>query len=114
MPAARGIVAGKPDNWYCGSMKTTLGFPDDLMRAVKIRAVQDNRNIKDSIADLLRRGLAQPARATPTVRQRVRRPLVECAHEARRGGEMPPERVAEILIQEEGQSVARATAADHR
>ena len=29
------------------------------MRAVKIRAVQDNRRLKHTIADLLRRGLAE-------------------------------------------------------
>jgi hypothetical protein len=39
-------------------MKTTLDLPDDLARAVKLRAVEENRKLKDVIADLLRRGLA--------------------------------------------------------
>jgi plasmid stability protein len=82
-------------------MKTTLDLPDDLMRAVKIRAVEENRTLKATIADLLRRGLAQPSGVPPTVRQRVRLPLVQCAHEARRGEDMTPERVAEVLIEEE-------------
>jgi plasmid stability protein len=82
-------------------MKTTLDLPDDLMRAVKIRAVEENRKLKDIIADLLRRGLAQQPGAPPTARQRVRLPLVQCAHEARRDEEMTPERVAEVLIEAE-------------
>jgi hypothetical protein len=34
-------------------------------------------------------------------RRRVKLPLVECAHEARPGEEMSPERVADILLEEE-------------
>jgi hypothetical protein len=82
-------------------MKTTLDLPDDLMRAVKIRAVEENRKLKDMIADLLRRGLAQEPGVSPAERRRVRLPLVECAHDARPGEEMTPERVAEVLFQEE-------------
>jgi plasmid stability protein len=82
-------------------MKTTLDLPDDLMRQVKIRAVEENRKLKDTIADLLRRGLAQgPGRPSP-IRQRVRLPLVQCAHQARPDEEMTPERVAEVLLAEE-------------
>jgi plasmid stability protein len=39
-------------------MKTTLDLPDDLMRAVKIRAVHERKKLKDTIADLLRKGMA--------------------------------------------------------
>ena len=83
-------------------MKTTLELPDDLIRAVKIRAVEENRRLEDTMADLLRRGLAQksgvPAAA---VGGRLKLPLVECAHEARPDEEMTPERVAEVLLEEE-------------
>ena len=85
-------------------MKTTLDLPDDLMRAVKIRAVEENRKLKDTIAELLRRGLAREPGVPPTVRRRVTLPLVECAHEARRGEEMTPERVAQILLEEEAEA----------
>jgi hypothetical protein len=34
-------------------MKTTLELPDDLMRDIKVRAAQENRELKDLIADLL-------------------------------------------------------------
>ena len=81
-------------------MKTTLDLPDDLMRAVKIRAVEENRKLKDAIADLLRRGMAQRTPQAP-VRKRVRLPLVRCAHGARPGDELTPERVATVLLDEE-------------
>jgi plasmid stability protein len=38
-------------------VKTTLDLPDELMRAIKIRAVKANRRLKDEVAHLLRRGL---------------------------------------------------------
>jgi plasmid stability protein len=82
-------------------MKTTLDLPDDLLRALKIRAAAENRELEDLVADLLRRGLAQRSEATSMVRQYVRLPLVQCAHEARQGEEMTPAQVAETLIEEE-------------
>jgi plasmid stability protein len=85
------------------SVKTTLELPDDLMREVKIRAVRDNRKLKDAVADLLRRGLAQ-RRSELRVRRRVALPLVECARKARPGEEMTPERVAGLLLEEESEA----------
>jgi plasmid stability protein len=96
------VVARKPDFWYYAGMKTTLDLPDDLMRAVKIRAVEENRKLKDMIADLLRRGLAEEA-GVLTAGTRVRLPLVQCAHDARPSDEMTPERVAQVLLDEEAQ-----------
>lgn len=79
-------------------MRTTLDLPDDLLRAIRIRAAEEQRTLKDLMAELLRRGLARPTdeRQAQTVR-RVRLPLVRCAHPARPEEEMTPERVAEIL-----------------
>lgn len=42
-------------------MKTTLDLPDDLMRAVKIRAAERNQRLKDVVADALRAALAAPS-----------------------------------------------------
>jgi plasmid stability protein len=84
-------------------MKTTLELPDDLMRAVKIRAVEENKKLKDAVADLLRRGLAQEG-SQPKARRRIELPLIECAHEARPVEEMTPERVAQVLLDEEAES----------
>ena len=44
-------------------MKTTLELPDELMRAVKIRAAKRNQRVKDVVADALRAALAAPATA---------------------------------------------------
>lgn len=88
-------------------MKTTLDLPDDLMRTVKLRAVQENRRLKDMIADLLRRGLAQQPSEEVAVRRRVQLPLVQTRHAARAHEEMTPDRVAQVLLDEE----ARGTAA---
>lgn len=84
-------------------MKTTLDLPEDLLRAVKIRAVQENRRLQDTVADLLRSGLAGERGVPAIVGRRVELPLVECAHEARPGEEMTPERVAAILLAEEAE-----------
>lgn len=86
-------------------MKTTLELPDELVRAVKILAVEEDRKLKDMIADLLRSGLAQK-RGTPTAApgRRVKLPLIECAHEAHPDEEMTPERVAAILLEEEAEA----------
>jgi plasmid stability protein len=39
-------------------MRTTVDLPEDLAREVKLRASEENRKLKDVLADLLRRGLA--------------------------------------------------------
>lgn len=82
-------------------MKTTLDLPDELMRDIKVRAARENRKLKDTIAELLRRGLSRKAAAAPAARRRVALPLVRCSHAARAGEEMTPERVARILLEEE-------------
>lgn len=85
-------------------MKTTLELPDDLMREVKIRAVNENRRIKEVVADALRRGLVAED-GPPGGTRRVRLPLVACAHEARPADEMTPDRVAAALLAQEAEAV---------
>ena len=84
-------------------MKTTLDLPDELMREVKIRAVLEDRKLKDQIAHLLRRGLAGRQDTAPIV-NRVQIPLVECGHAATPSSEMTPARVARLLLEEEADS----------
>jgi plasmid stability protein len=50
-------------------MKTTLELPDDLVRAVKLRALREGRKLKEAVAELLRKGLA--AGATPMPRPTI-------------------------------------------
>jgi hypothetical protein len=62
-------------------MKTTLEMPDELMRRVKMRAVQRNQRLKDVVAQLLEAGMAAapddapPTRVPKPVRLRRRRLL---------------------------------------
>lgn len=81
-------------------MKTTLDLPDELMRAVKIRAVNENRKLKEMVADLLRRGLAQEPTSPGNFPRRVKLPLIECER-ARPEEEMTPERLAAVLLDDE-------------
>jgi plasmid stability protein len=87
-------------------MRTTVDLPDDLMRDIKVRAARENRKLKDAITDLLRRGLSRKATEGPALRHRVKLPLVRCAHEARPGEELTPERAAALLLEEEARSSA--------
>ncbi len=90
-------------------MKTTLDLPDELMRAIKVRAAQQDRKIKDVVAELLRRGLSGQEQAA-AVRRRVQLPLVQCGEPV--GEPMTPQRVAEALLDEEADStIGRASAA---
>ena len=82
-------------------MKTTLDLPDELMRAVRIRAAEENLKLKVVVAELLRLGLSAVASGRQTVRNRVRFPLVQCAHPAKPGEELTPERVAALLAEGE-------------
>ena len=82
-------------------MKTTLNLPDELMKTVKFRAVEEDRTLTDLIAELLRRGLAENPAEPGVVRNRVKLPLVHVAHAARPDEEMTPERIADILLAQE-------------
>jgi len=82
-------------------MKTTLDLPDELMKSVKLRAVEENRTLTNLIAELLRQGLTETRAEQGTIRHRVKLPLVRGAHAARPEEEMTPERIADILIAQE-------------
>jgi plasmid stability protein len=92
-----------------GQVKTTLELPDELMRAAKIRAANEGRRLKDVVADLLRRGLAEEPKGPRRVQRKVQLPLVQCAHAARPEREMTPNRVAEVLAREDAKSVRQAS-----
>lgn len=88
-------------------MKTTVDLPAELVRAIKIRAIEENRKLKEMVAELLRRGLAEgPPVEQGAVRRRVTLPLVQTTHPATPGEEMTPERVAAVLVDEDSKNVA--------
>jgi plasmid stability protein len=87
-------------------MKTTLDLPDALVKQVKLRALREGRKLKDTVADLLRKGLA--ANAAPAAEaavvardKKTGLPLVECKQAAAPQDEVTPERAADILLDQE-------------
>lgn len=90
-------------------VKTTVELPDELVREVKVRAAREGRRLKDVMAEVVRRGLADPPPRKRTAPSRVRLPLVQCVHPATPDQEMTPERAAQILLAAE---VSAAGAAD--
>lgn len=53
-------------------MKTTLDLPDELMREVKIRAVHEHKKLKDTIAELLQKGIAAGKARRPKIPKPVK------------------------------------------
>jgi hypothetical protein len=84
-------------------MKTTLDLPDELMREVKHRAVDENRTLKETVAELLRIGLEHPLSEPELVLEPGKLPLIRMGRKARPGHELTPERIAEILIEQEAE-----------
>ncbi|HKB01690.1 MAG TPA: hypothetical protein VKD90_05690 [Gemmataceae bacterium] len=88
-------------------MKTTVELPDGLVREIKMRAVSRRQKLKDTVAELLQKGLAasDAEAAAPAVRVRRDRqtglPVVECLHAAAPGEELTPDRAADILLAQE-------------
>jgi hypothetical protein len=80
-------------------MKTTIELPDDLMREIKVRAAREDRTLKDLIAELLRRGMASAEREVGGTRMQF--PIIKTSHPAPPGQELTPERIAQILNDEE-------------
>lgn len=74
-------------------MKTTLDLPGDLVREIKLRAVHDGRKLKDTVADLLRRGLRRGSPRTGATPKRVKLPLVQC----RRAATLTPHQMSTAL-----------------
>ncbi len=82
-------------------MKTTLDLPDDLMRQVKLKAVREDRKLKDLVAELLRQGLKSPASTASPPSRRAQFPIFRGGHPAKPEEEMTPERVAQLLLDDE-------------
>jgi plasmid stability protein len=78
-------------------MKTTVDLPSDLVRDIKLRAVNDGRNLKDTITDVLRQGLAARRPRAASRQSRVRLPLIQC----RRAAVLTPDQVADVLLKQD-------------
>ena len=92
---------------YSGQVKTTLDLPDDLVRTIKLRAVREDRKLKDLIAELLRRGLEGDPGQPASPPHRVQLPLIRGGHPEVPEEEMTPDRVAAVLLDEEVRGLIR-------
>jgi plasmid stability protein len=86
-------------------METTLEVPDDLTGAVKVRAAPEGRRLKDVMAEVVRRGVAQESPQASGIRHRLRLVLITGGHPAPSGDEMSLHRIHEILLQQEADAV---------
>lgn len=85
-------------------MKATIELPDDLMREIKVRAAREDRKLKDLVADLLRKGLA--AEKPPARTNHVKFPLIKGTRTPS-PAEVSPERIAQILLDQEVEWLAK-------
>jgi plasmid stability protein len=88
-------------------MKTTIDLPDELVCRLKLRAVREGKKLKEAAAEALRAGLAGRAGVRvpePVVVLKDKKtglPVIQCRRTARRADELTPDRVADILIEQE-------------
>lgn len=85
-------------------MRTTLDLPDDLIRSVKVRAAQTDRPLTETIAELLRTGLASSERLGTSSR-RITLPLVSTPRTAS-AHDLSPQRISEILVDSDVENLA--------
>ena len=90
------------------SMETILDLPEALVREVRLRAERRRQDLKDVVAELLRQGLATTAKdhsaqVSPVMKTHPKTglPFAECPHAASADEEMTPERVSDLLLQQE-------------
>lgn len=89
----------------------TLELSDELVRELKLRAVTEHRRIKDVATDALRKGLAAD-HSPRKVRHRVTLPLVRGTPTPPPEEQVTPERVADILMDQEVDWLVRGRDAD--
>jgi hypothetical protein len=94
-------------NQQTGFMKTTFDLPEALVKRIKLHALRKGQKLKDVVADLLRKGLASSLEQGVPATARIGRdrltglPVILGGRKATPGTEMTPDRVADILLQQE-------------
>ena len=84
-----------------------MDLPDDLFRQVKIRAAEQGRKFKDVLGELVRLGLDASDRAGRVEPARIGKdeltglPIILGTRPASPGMELTPERIKEILLEQE-------------
>jgi hypothetical protein len=78
-------------------MKTTVDLPVDLVREIKHQAVREGRKLKDTMTELLRKGMRASSSKGVAKPSRVKLPLIQC----HRAGTLTPAQVATALLKQE-------------
>lgn len=73
----------KLESWKNGSMKTTIDLPADLVKQMKLRAVNEGRKLKDVASEVFRRGMERSeGLACKGERREIKLPLFESGSKA--------------------------------
>ena len=88
-------------------MKTTVELPDDLIRQLKVKAAREDRKLKDLMTELLRKGLEEETKPEKMPFHRTIFPIFTGGHPAAPGQEITPERLHEILLEDEVNNLVR-------
>lgn len=88
-------------------MKTTIDLPPGLARKLKIRGITQSQKINVMALKALTASLHIVSQKFP-VGRRVKLPLIQCRHSAISAEELTPERVSEILLEQEMESINNA------
>jgi plasmid stability protein len=75
-------------------MTTTLDLPADLVEDIHLRAEQEGRGLDETVAELLRAGLAASSARAPTVVQAIER-----LRDLRRGIRLDGENIRDLIEQ---------------
>ncbi|MCH7226270.1 antitoxin [Haloferula sp. A504] len=94
-------------------MKTTLDLPEELVREMKVRAAREGRKLRDVATEVVRRGLEQPDPPRKPG-NRVKLPLFEGKPPANPEDELTPERIHDLLAQQEVEWMREADEAARR
>lgn len=96
-------------------MKTTVDLPADLVKALKLHALDQRRKLGESVVHLLRlgstsdEGIGRPSGkpSNPALRNnhRVQLPLIHCRHSPAPDLQATPHQVANLLLQQEVDSL---------
>ncbi len=88
-------------------IESSGNIPSGIVRELKVRAAQSRRKLKDLATEYLREGLARTSPPKPLERavietsKKTGLPVIHCGRRAPKGEELTPDRVAEILQQDE-------------
>lgn len=88
-------------------MKATFELPEALLREIKLRAVRDGKKLKELVEDLLRKGLSASLAPGEQRKSRIGKdprtglPIILGGKRAKAGDEITPDRIKEILLQQE-------------